>query len=548
MYQLINDSKQKIQKYSLSGTIGDIPFDDENVIERSLTLDKQCCDTSTFRLGGCYISQLNITFINVNVPRNDWYGKIITLNVTIGNVTVPVGTFTIEDAKHSKNIVPVVAYNNMAKFDKPCGTDAGTNGLPYDLIALACQMCGVTLGMTRAEVEALPNGNKTLILNTMGDIESWRDYLYWIAVSLCSVAVTNRDGELILWTFHNTVDDTINYDVRFNSSSYGDEIIRYTGITIYVEEENKVEYYHTDPDDGYTLNIGNNPFFQVSKIMREEYAAEILRGLSNIAYNACSAKIPFGFHYDLGDVLQFPNGQGSATNKFCVMGMSLKYNGECVLSGIPGQKNPQSKTDKNLQGLLSTVSKNEFTSYELRNTAPISIGEDENVRLLLARIASNTQTKAQIHIEVNLESAAVEDYTQGIVTYLIDSTDTEFYPTETWIDGKHVLHLMYILPLQANDMQQFEVYMQSVGGSIEIPRGGVWLFASGAGLVGDGKWDGNIELLDYTEEWTFSAYTFEDAEENVSVLLNFAGEYLSTEDGEIMTTEDGEELILEGDS
>lgn len=548
MYQLINDSKQKIQKYSLSGTIGDIPFDDENVIERSLTLDKQCCDTSTFRLGGCYISQLNITFINVNVPRNDWYGKIITLNVTIGNVTVPVGTFTIEDAKHSKNIVPVVAYNNMAKFDKPCGTDAGTNGLPYDLIALACQMCGVTLGMTRVEVEALPNGNKTLILNTMGDIESWRDYLYWIAVSLCSVAVTNRDGELILWTFHNTVDDTINYDVRFNSSSYGDEIIRYTGITIYVEEENKAEYYHTDPDDGYTLNIGNNPFFQVSKIMREEYAAEILRGLSNIAYNACSAKIPFGFHYDLGDVLQFPNGQGSATNKFCVMGMSLKYNGECVLSGIPGQKNPQSKTDKNLQGLLSTVSKNEFTSYELRNTAPISIGKDENVRLLLARIASNTQTKAQIQVEVNLESEAVEDYTQGIVTYLIDSTDTEFYPTETWIDGKHVLHLMYILPLQANDMQQFEVYMQSVGGSIEIPRGGVWLYASGAGLVGDGKWDGTILVTDVALDWDIIEIGFDGASDSVSVLLDFAGEYLGTEDGETMTTEDGEELILEGDS
>ena len=89
--------------------------------------------------------------------------------------------------------------------------------------------------------------------------------------------------------------------------------------------------------------------------------------------------------------------------------------------------------------------------------------------------------------------------------------------------------------------------MQSVGGSIEIPRGGVWLYASGAGLVGDGKWDGNITLLDYTEEWAYSEYTFEDAEDNVSVLLDFAGEYLGTEDSEIMTTEDGEELILEVD-
>lgn len=202
-----------------------------------------------------------------------------------------------------------------------------------------------------------------------------------------------------------------------------------------------------------------------------------------------------------------------------------------------------------LKAQVNGLVQKEFTSYELRNTNSISIGEDEEIRLIFARIASNTQTKAQIHVEVDLESEAIsEDYTQGIVTYLIDSTDTEFYPTETWIDGKHVLHLMYILPLQANDIQQFEVYMQSVGGGIEIPRGGVWLYASGAGLVGDGKWDGNITLLDYTEEWTFSPYTFEDASDSVSVLLNFAGEYLSTEDGEKLSTEDGEDLILEGDS
>lgn len=201
-----------------------------------------------------------------------------------------------------------------------------------------------------------------------------------------------------------------------------------------------------------------------------------------------------------------------------------------------------------LKAQINGLVQKEYTSYEVRNVSVIPIGEDENVRILFTRIASNTQTKAQIHIEVNLESEAVEDYTQGIVTYLIDSTDTEFYPTETWIDGNHVLHLMYILPLQANDSQQFEVYMRAVGGTITIPRGGLWMYASGAGLVGDGRWDGNITLLDYTEEWAYSEYTFEDAEENVSVLLNFAGEYLSTEDGEIITTEDGEELILEGDS
>ncbi len=548
MYALLTESKQSIQHYDVSGTIGSEDFGKENVFRNSFSLANQISSPSEFRLGGAHIGQLNITMMGVNISRNNWEGEDIAPIVTIGNTDIPVGVFRIDSAKHSNGMVALTAYDRMEKFDKACGTDAGTNGFPYDLLALACQACGVTFGMTRADVEALPNGNKTLILNTMGDIETWRDYIYWIAVTLCSFAVMDRAGNLILGTFHNSVDDEVPHKVRYTGSTYGDEIIRYTGVNIYVEEDKAIEYYHASVDDGYTLNIGNNPFFQVSRIMREEYLANIINALSNIEFNACSVRIPFGFQYDLGDVLQFPNGQGSATNKFCVMGYSFKYNGECVLSGIPGQKHSQSKTDKNLQGLLSTVSKNEFTSYELRNTAPISIGEDENVRLLLARIASNTQTKAQIHIEVNLESEAVEDFTQGIVTYLIDSTDTEFYPTETWIDGNHVLHLMYILPLQANDLQTFEVYMQALGGSIEIPRGGVWLYASGAGLVGDGKWDGNITLLDYTEEWAYSEYTFEDAEDNVSVLLDFAGEYLGTEDGETMTTEDGEELILEGDS
>lgn len=548
MYALLTESKQSIQHYDVSGTIGSKNFVHKNVFRNSFSLANQISSPSEFRLGGAHIGQLNITMMGVNISRNNWEGEDIAPIVTIGNTDIPVGVFRIDSAKHSNGMVALTAYDRMEKFDKACGTDAGTNGFPYDLLALACQACGVTFGMTRAEVEALPNGNKTLILNTMGDIETWRDYIYWIAVTLCSFAVMDRSGNLILGTFHNSVDDEVPHKVRYTGSTYGDEIIRYTGVNVYVEDNKTIEYYHATVDDGYTLNIGNNPFFQVSRVMREEYLANIVNALSNIEFNACSVRIPFGFQYDLGDVLKFPNGQGSATNKFCVMGYSFKYNGECVLSGIPGQKHSQSKTDKNLQGLLSTVSKNEFTSYELRNTAPISIGEDENVRLLLARIASNTQTKAQIHIEVNLESEAVEDYTQGIVTYLIDSTDTEFYPTETWIDGKHVLHLMYILPLQANDMQQFEVYMQSVGGSIEIPRGGVWLYASGAGLVGDGKWDGTILVTDVALDWDIIEIGFEGASDSVSVLLDFAGEYLGTEDGETMTTEDGEELILEGDS
>lgn len=519
MYEYLLESKQPIQYYNIFGHIGDVLFEADNVIKGSVSVSNQCSDSNEFRLGGCYIGQLNISFINVNIPRNDWIGKPVNLAVQIGNESIPLGIYYIDQAKHSKNIVSCVCYDNMARFDKACGTQDGTFGTAFSLLNLACERCGVEFSMSQAEIEALPNGTQPFVLLEMGDIETWRDFIYWISVSLASFATIDRFGRLVLRKFHDSVDDTIDSDVRYATSTYGDEIITYTGVNVYVTEDRSVKYYHAETDDGYTLNIGNNPFFQVGEVQRDHYIENILSALAEISFNACSVSIPFGFHYDLGDVLSFPNGQGSSTNLFCIMGFSFKYNGECQLKGIPGQKSTSSKSDKNLQGMLSTVSKNEFTSYEIRNADPISISDEETERLVQARIASNTNTKAQIHVEVNLETEMLEgeDFTRGVVSYLVNSEDVNFYPMETWIDGNHIMHLMYILPLEANSIQTFDVYLTADGGQISIDRGGVWLYASGAGLVGDGKWDGKVEVDDDAEDWIIPMIEFEDLSDSVSI-------------------------------
>lgn len=513
MYALLTESKQSIQHYDVSGTIGSEEFGKENVFRNSLSLANQISSPSEFRLGGAHIGQLNITMMGVNISRNNWEGKDIAPVVTIGNTDIPVGVFRVDSARHSNSMVALTAYDRMEKFDKQCGVSVGTSGQPYDLLVTACEECGVTFGMTREEVAVLPNGNLDLFLMEMGDIETWRDFIYWVAVSLGGFAVIDRGGGLVIRAPHSTVDDEIPHIVRYQGSVYSDEIIRYTGVNVFVTADDSIEYHSAEVDDGYTLNIGNNPFFQTTKAQRKVYIDNILNALSEIQFISGSVKVPFAFQYDLGDVLKFPNGQGSSTNLFCVMGFNQKYNGECTLTGIAGQKNSKSKTDKNLQGLMSSVSKNEFTSYELRNINKIIIGNNERERIIHARIASNTDTKAQIHIEVNLESEADEgeDVTKGIVSYLINSEEIEFYPTETWIDGKHVLHLMYIMSLDANILQEFDVYLKSIGGTLTIQRRGVWLFASGAGLVGDGKWDGTFTVIDEVESWTLGEITFSSA-------------------------------------
>lgn len=601
MYALSSEAKKNIQSYTISGTVGDVAFNDTNILRGSLKVNNRCSDSSTFRLGGVYIGQLNVTFIGLNIVRNDWIGKEITFSVTIGENTIPVGTFYVDSAKHTKNLVAVTAYDAMIRLDKIFGLDVGAYGQAYDMLKFACDECGVDLGMSRSEIEALPNGTQPFVLEELGDIETWRDFVYWLAVSLCSFATIDRSGSLVLRTFHKNVDDTINPNVRYSISGYGDEIITYTGAEVFIAEDSSVEYYPAAQDTGYTLNIGENPFMQGPKEQRSHYMENIVANLSEIEYNPCEVTIPFGIHYDLGDVLKFPSGQGSETNLFCIMAYSWTYYGEYKITGIAGQKQSKNKTDKNLQSLLNNVGKNEFTSYEQRNLQPITIGDGETERLLMARIASNKDTKAEIQIEINLESVSnsqtkeyqtiptlaelyedlAETLTKGIVTYRVNSEDSMYYPTESWVDGQHVLHLQYILPVEANTTTQFDVYMTADGGTIDIDTGGIWFYASGAGLVGDGKWDGTIKLQDNataftlvdtsfknandsvtttvqvptgdsisdsTTAWTLIDVTFENATDSVFVETHSDSFPLMTEEDDALMTEDGLYVIYtEGD-
>lgn len=599
MYALSTEAKKDLQSYIVSGTIGEESFDNENILKGSLSVSRRCSDSLSFNLGGVYIGQMSCSFIGIDIPENEWKGKEISLSVKINDTqTIPLHKYYVDEASKTKGIMAVKCYDGMTRFDKSVSVDVGAYGSVYEWLTLACSSCDSTFGMTQQQVEALPNGNQSFYLEEMGDIETWRDIIFWLSVKVVGFATMDRNGNLILCTYHLEVDDTLDANIRYNTSSYGDEIVSFSGISVYVSSEEKNYYYHNEPDSGYTLNLGNDPFMQVTKAQREVYINNMLSAIGNIAYCPCDVTIPFGIQYDLGDVLQFPNGQGSSTKKFCIMAYEWTYYGGFRIHSIASVKNSKSKTDKNLQGLLSSVGRNEFTSYEQKNVGRIVIEDNEEERLILARIASQSSTKAQIHIEVNLESVAntpsaeFEDFAdiweaisetavKGIVTYLINSEEDELHPTETWIDGDHVLHLMYILPLEANSVNIFDVYMRSVGGTITIEQGGVWFYASGAGLAGDGKWDGSVNiqeaasswqlleiayfapatdsisiatqspvgetLSDTVAAWNLGSLTFASLNDSASVVLHSDSVPIYTESGESLTDENNEGFYTEGD-
>ena len=49
------------------GNIGGVAFDDDNII--SLRYSNQCSDSKDLQFGYAYIGQIEVEFINVNIPR-----------------------------------------------------------------------------------------------------------------------------------------------------------------------------------------------------------------------------------------------------------------------------------------------------------------------------------------------------------------------------------------------------------------------------------------------------------------------------------------------
>lgn len=614
--------KSPVHQKKIRGTVGFSNITGDNIVSGSLMIHNQCSDSPDIKLGAVYIGTLECTFANVSgIGRYSWKGNTVFLEeglrVSYSSYEyVPKGIWTITEAEWNKDGVSVKAYDNMRKFDKPFTYTQIEASLPIDILEMLCTDCNVQCGME--DLDDFCNGNSVLIMTDPGDIETYQDALYWLAQALCAFATIDRNGKLVLRRFVSDPVDTVQSRQRYNESSFSDYETRYTGVSVVNMSDNTTKYYPATVDDGSTINLGANPFLQ--SLTRDTLMQNILNEIQQIRYVPFSASMLDGAFYDLGDVIQQRDGLAGTSSNCIIMYFDDAYNSRFDMKSFgadPGLSSAKSKSDKKIQGLVDSVDKNEYRDYESRNAKKITILDTHEERILTTKLASNRSTKALIHLEINLECIANaisdeieigidEDYydseerlatdvsangdgffrlvsnktTKGIVRYLINSEEAAFKPVEQWLDGNHVLHLMYVLGLEQGIPVQFDVYLEAEGGNIEIPKGGFWFYASGRGLVGDGKWDGNLILEDDASDFNLIELVFENVTDEVTIqsqnpvdipiteiaddfaLITLTFESASgvllitthtdsrqilTEDDYIITTEDGKPIYTEGE-
>lgn len=503
MYQVseeyLKQTKRKVQTFRLAGTVNKIAFTNHDILSGSFTITNQCSEQNDVKIGSVYIGELKCTF-KPELPVPDWTNAQIVASegLLIGGTAwedVPLGVYTVSEANDTEYGVDITAYDNMARFNRSCTVDI-TIGTPYELLTLACTTCEVELGMTQADVDALPNGTESLSLYTENDIETWQDFVFWVAQATGTIATMDREGKLVLRSYTQNVVDTLTNHERFTGSKFSKFETRYSGLSCVNMENDTTSYYGSDPDNYLTYNLGSNPFLQYGvDSYKEQIRRAVLDALLKIDYVPFETSCLCGAMYDLGDIIRCTD--GIAPGKLgCVMMYDYTFNGGYKITGFgsdPALATAKSKTDKNLEGLRNNVSTNEILFFNYENASAIQIDDGESKAIIDIRFTSSVSIGVLFQAEILLEATATEADVIGTIEYTLnDVTIIGYNPTETWKNGKHILSLMYMLMIEENSINRWMVKLNIAGGSIAIAQ--VRAVIYGQGLVGTIEWDGFITL------------------------------------------------------
>lgn len=557
--------KSNTRKYYWTGTITTsdkktYEFGNEDIVKGSGYISRQCCGNSEIELGSVYAAELGISlFCDIDRYTLDeaeiklWFHLLLDDGST---ESIPMGVFYVAEANRRIKTLELKAYDGMLNLDKSFNKGL-SSAAPYEFLSLLSKACHVELAQTKEEIEALPNGTELLGVYQDNDIESWRDFLYYLAQTLGCFAAIDRYGKLCLTSYGSTPVMAIDIRHRF-SSSFSDFVTRYTAVSSTNKKTETAEYYAKDPDDGLTMNLGVNPLLQFGlEETRKRIINTILDVVSSVEYVPFDSETIGNPALDLGDVLRFTGGHADETKQSAITSIYTKINGKQTVKCVG--KNPRlaaakSKNDKNISGLISSIGETKLSIYTFTNALALDAGE-EKLSIINMEFASGDETNAEFHAQAIMEVESNPDTrmltaettidlgtttddegnevenkkvisfplswnedgkTALSVFYVLDGHEVEeFHPKESWLSGKHILTLYYpIIGLTANQLHTFEVLISMKNGTAHIDDQDIMATITGQGLGVQERWDGRITADDTLKKILLSSmptHTLHDA-------------------------------------
>ena len=496
-----------IQKHRLRGYIGLTMFDDSNILQGSVSLDRKNADESDIQIGAVFIGTLSMTFLkNTPITPRGWVGKQLTLEFGLQLADesweyMPMGVFTISDATIDATGTTVTAYDAMSKFDENLADWYTTSGSIYTIIQGICNKFSVPFRMSQAQVEALPNGTKPIGLYKPNDCQTYRDIIFWISQVVGGWAEIDREGYFVLRTYprSGTPDVNLTASDLVTGAQFSSWITDFGSVVF--ENEDQTTSLYGSSGVGLCYQAGMNPFLIYGGGSQTVMRTEILNTLTHIKYQPFNVSMMCAPVFDLGDVIYFAGDiAGSESAKGIVNSISYGYKNGFTISGVGSNPNLQSSMDESEKAAAESrrsASDKELEYYTYSNGTALTIGS-EPVKVCDILFSADKATTVEMWHEFQIETNPDEgESLQLEAIYYMDLRELDRKPVETYEDAaKHLLDLHYMSRVYDEGSHTWQVYLVATNGTATMRKDDGLSVLKGQGIAKQDKWNGVIVLDD----------------------------------------------------
>lgn len=238
-------------------------FTDSDIMQNGLKISDATSNEGSFDVGCAIIKELVLELDNSNKQLANIDFSNAKFDVRIGLVIeqkydgstktewIKKGIYYTEEITENENFVSIVAYDAMAKFDKPYNSSLKFPQMLLSIFSDACTACGVPYASLN-----FPNG--TFYIQSKDFIDesaTYRDIISYVAQLACCFVRVDVDGIVHMRWYEDT-----NREITERQKISGSIKVTCALITTADEESKTYIIGHS----GYAVNIEDNPLAQGS--------------------------------------------------------------------------------------------------------------------------------------------------------------------------------------------------------------------------------------------------------------------------------------------
>lgn len=530
-----------------------IELKDNKIYERTLELVQDVTSGEEIEFGSAMLKQLSFS-LRTHQDRYVFYDARITpyYGVLLADGTwfdVPLGVFEVAEAERVGSSVQLVAYDDLLKFDKDYDGTAIT-GTCFEVLTTLCELCGVPLGLTEAEIGEFPNGNTSIYIDEKTGCSTYRDCLKVISQKLAAFATTDRVGNLILRRYGKEAVATLKKSNRF-STKLADFICRYAGVTVNASGKSWSSY-DENVESGLELILQDAPAWDYGTDEALQTQTDALMAeLAAIFYTPSKLTISNDPAIDCGDLVALETDTGTVNT--LVTGLRWRYRARMEIESTganPYLKSVKPQKNQIIRELEKQTTYNRLIFYSFTNSTEKIISGTEVVSLANVTFVTVEDTSAMFLAQLPLTVAAEDVVTEteeektvtvtdsaGAAATILDAegnpltltvsaknTDTKpgtadveiyYYLNGSLVDyqlverltaGPHILSLFYPFSnLKGNQNNTWDVRLRVAEGSATVAKFGLKATVTGQGLAATTVWNGTIAIEEVAKPFSITS-------------------------------------------